>query len=111
MKKNWSGDETSCGREKEVKIKSLVQNNTLVPLLHNLSSEDTCHQLAASSDAGNYCCSCKKLKFTLSKGNLLCVACCSICNQDKNGVKQSTSILLVSHFKESQCKGHKLNHK
>ena len=33
-------------RESEVKTKSLVQNNTLVPLLQNVRSEDSRHQIA-----------------------------------------------------------------
>ena len=81
--------------EREVKTKSLVQNNTLVPLW----SEDPRYQLAASSDAGNCCCSFKSWrKFTLSRSSLLCVAHCSVCNQDQNGTKQSTSILLTSQW-------------
>ena len=49
-----SGRET----EREVNTKSVVQNNTLVPLLQNVRSEDPPHQLA-SLDAGNYYCSYK----------------------------------------------------
>ena len=87
-----SGRET----EREVNTKSVVQNNTLVPLLQNVRSEDPPHQLAGL-DAGNYCCSYKSWdKYTLSRGSLLCVACCSVCNQDQNGIKQSISILLGS---------------
>ena len=81
--------------EKEVKTKSLVQNNTLVPLLQNLRSEDPRHQLAASSDAGNYCCSYKKLKFTLSRVISYVLPVAAFATRIKNGIKQSTSILLV----------------